>query len=92
MSSPTRVKISELKAHLSAFLGKVRQGRSFTVLDRKTPIALLTPLPPEPSAALRAPPAQVRRGRGDLKRIRPLPPLALESDSLALLLADRARR
>ena len=39
-----RVTVSELKAHLSGYLGQVRTGRTFTVCNRKTPIARLVPV------------------------------------------------
>jgi len=39
------VKTAELKAKLSQYLRSVREnGASYVVLDRKTPVALLTPL------------------------------------------------
>ncbi|MBI4614654.1 MAG: type II toxin-antitoxin system Phd/YefM family antitoxin [Planctomycetes bacterium] len=38
------VKISELKARLSAYLHAVRRGATVTILDRKTRVALLVPL------------------------------------------------
>lgn len=36
--------VSELKAHLSEYLARVRRGESLTVYDRQTPIARLVPL------------------------------------------------
>ena len=36
--------VSELKAHLSAFLAAVRRGDTVVVCDRKTPIARVVPL------------------------------------------------
>ena len=38
-----RVKIADLKAHLSEHLRKVRAGGSLTILDRETPIARIEP-------------------------------------------------
>lgn len=40
------VKISELKAKLSAYLSAVRRGTTVTILDRRTPVARLVPLEP----------------------------------------------
>lgn len=80
---PRRVRIAELKAHLSKHLRAVRRGASIVVLDRETPIARIEryeapqEMPPLPS---RKP---LRPGRlGDV----PLPPpLDPPIDSLALL-------
>ena len=38
------VRVAKLKARLSAYLRKVRDGETITVLDRDTPIARLVPL------------------------------------------------
>jgi prevent-host-death family protein len=83
-----RVKISELKAHLSEYLRKVQRGFSITVLDRDTPVAMLSPpsgSPPKTSPA-------VREGSGRLASIRVQPALPVRTDSLALLVEDRSRR
>lgn len=37
-------KVSELKAHLSAYLAEVRRGETVIVCNRNTPIARLVPL------------------------------------------------
>lgn len=42
-----KVKISELKARLSAYLHAVRDGKTVTVLDRRTPIARIVPIEEE---------------------------------------------
>lgn len=39
------ITIARLKATLSAELRRVRSGESVTVLDRTTPVAVLTPIP-----------------------------------------------
>jgi len=88
MAVAGRVKISELKAHLSEYLRKVQRGFSITVLDRDTPIALLSP----PSGPPRRTPLTVREGRGRLASIRAQPALPVPTDSVALLLEDRSRR
>ena len=83
--------ISELKAHLSAFLAAVRRGDSVIVKDRQTPIAHLGPLvrgdeeldelvieeAPEPPRRLPK--------RGSVKLLRPI-------EVVALLRADRDAR
>ena len=38
------VKVKELKDHLSAYLRKIKNGESLIVQERKTPIALITPI------------------------------------------------
>jgi prevent-host-death family protein len=38
-----KVGISDLKAHLSEHLRKVRRGHTPTVLDRETPVARIVP-------------------------------------------------
>ena len=44
----SNVKVSELKAKLSAYLSEVRRGASVVVYDRNTPIARLVPFENEP--------------------------------------------
>lgn len=39
-----KVKISDLKARLSAYLRRVRRGETVVVLDRATPVARIVPL------------------------------------------------
>jgi prevent-host-death family protein len=80
-----RVRIADLKANLSRHLRRVRSGRTLTVLDRNTPVAQLVPYelnaPLEVRSAVRKP--------GQLRL--PQPPPA-PTDSLSVLLADRASR
>jgi prevent-host-death family protein len=70
----TRAKVSDLKAHLSAYLADVRRGKSIIVCDRATPIARLVPYDEspaddfrveEPSRAVTAP---ARLGRVHLRK------------------------
>ena len=61
-----KVKISELKARLSAYLDLVRRGKTVIVLDRKTPIAQLVPFSGS-AAGLQVEPAA--RPLGDLEKI-----------------------
>ncbi len=81
----SRVGVADLKAHLSQHLRRVRSGRTLTILDRNTPVALLVPYDAEKPLEVRR---AVRKPR-DLK----LPPrLSRPTDSVALLLQDRAAR
>jgi prevent-host-death family protein len=80
-----RVRIADLKAHLSEHLRKVRAGRTLTVLDRDTPVARIVPYAPQ--ALL-----EVRRASVEPRRLRVPPPTSRPTDSLAVLLADRASR
>jgi len=75
---------ADLKAHLSEYLRAVRKGRTLTVLDRDRPVARLVPVDAGPLEVRRA----TRRAR-DLPRQRPAAPA---TNSLAVLLEDRARR
>ena len=78
------VRIADLKARLSEHLRRVKQGGTLTVLDRDTPVAQIVPVDRgglEVRAASRRP------------RDLPAPPKRVAStDSVAVLLADRARR
>ena len=79
------VGIADLKAHLSEHLRKVRNGETLTVLDRDTPIAQIAPVPADTGLEMR----RATRRPADL----PLPPPPpIPTDSLAVLLADRAAR
>jgi prevent-host-death family protein len=79
------VGIAELKARLSEHLRAVRGGRPLTILDRDTPVARLVPY--EASEPLR-----VRRATRKASEIGLPPPPAGQTDSMALLLEDRAKR
>ena len=79
------VRIADLKARLSEHLRAVRRGRSLTVLDRDTPIARIVPYDEsEPLRMRRA----TRKPRELVLPPRPDRP----TDSLAILLQDRASR
>jgi prevent-host-death family protein len=81
----TNVRIADLKARLSEHLRKVRGGRTLTVLDRNTPIACIVPYALEP-------PLEVRRATRRPSDVRvPLPPKT-RTDSLSVLMQDRASR
>jgi len=79
------VRIADLKAHLSEHLRKVRGGRRLTILDRDTPIATIVPYETREVLAVR----RATRKPRDLRL--PARPSA-KTDSLALLLRDRASR
>ncbi len=79
------VGIADLKAHLSEHLRKVRNGETLTVLDRETPIAQITPV--TANADL-----EVRRATRKPADLPPPSPPSTPTDSLAVLLADRASR
>jgi len=80
-----RVGIADLKAHLSEHLRKVRAGRTLTVLDRDTPVARIVPYDPQG-------PLEMRRASLKPRKLRVPPPTSRPTDSLAVLLADRASR
>jgi len=81
----SKVRIADLKAHLSEHLRKVRSGRTLTVLDRDTPIALIVPYGA-------GSPLETRRATRKPSDLRLLPPPASETNSLSVLLQDRASR
>jgi len=62
------VKVSELKAKLSAYLSEVRRGETVVVYDRSTPIARLVPFEREPDDIViidaHAKPADLKRIKG----------------------------
>jgi antitoxin (DNA-binding transcriptional repressor) of toxin-antitoxin stability system len=80
-----KVGIADLKAHLSEHLRKVRGGRTITVLDRDTPIARIVPVGAEA-------PLEVRRATRKASGLRLPPPRPTPTDSLAVLLQERATR
>ena len=80
------VRIADLKSRLSAYLRKVRRGRSLTVMDRDTPIARIVPY--EENGA----PLTVRSpvpGAPKLAQLPLPPPLRLKRDVVQLLLEER---
>jgi antitoxin (DNA-binding transcriptional repressor) of toxin-antitoxin stability system len=80
-----RVRIADLKAHLSEHLRYVRRGHVVTVLDRDTAIAQLVPY-------RRAEPIVVREPAGPYRSLHdvPLPPpLGVDVDVLELLREER---
>jgi len=81
----SKVGIADLKAHLSEHLRKVRAGRTLTVFDRDTPVARIVPVDAEAPLEIR----RATRKAGQIRR--PGRPKA-KTDSLAVLLQDRASR
>ena len=81
----SRVGIADLKAHLSRHLRRVRSGRTLTVLDRNTPVAQIVPYATE--AVL-----EVRTALRKPADLRLPPPPSSPTDSLSVLLQDRASR
>jgi prevent-host-death family protein len=81
----SKVGIADLKAHLSQHLRRVRSGRTITVVDRDTPVAQIVPY--AAAAAL-----EIRRATRKPGEVRLPPPLGKPTDSLTVLLQDRAAR
>ena len=83
-----RAMVSELKAHLSAFLAEVRRGETVLVCDRNTPIARLVPIDDDRDG-FRVEPAA--RPLADLSALRAVE-LRTEIDLGALLRESRNQR
>jgi antitoxin (DNA-binding transcriptional repressor) of toxin-antitoxin stability system len=83
------VRVAELKAHLSEHLRSVRRGHPIAVMDRDTPIAQILPFRAE---AANLPVRQAKPGASKPKDFRLPEPLAVRTDVVALLLADRRER
>jgi antitoxin (DNA-binding transcriptional repressor) of toxin-antitoxin stability system len=81
----SKVGVADLKAHLSEHLRKVRGGRTLTVLDRETPIAQIVPYDAEA-------PLEVRRAMRAPRDLRLPKRPRVGTDSLSVLLEDRASR
>jgi prevent-host-death family protein len=81
----SKVGIADLKAHLSQHLRRVRTGRTITVLDRDTPVAQIVPYDAEA-------PLEVRRAIRKPRDLRVPPPPSSPTNSLSVLLQDRAAR
>ena len=83
------VRVAELKSHLSEHLRSVRRGHPLIVLDRNTPIAQIVSCP---NGAVSPPMRQPMPRSRKPKDFRPLAPLKLRRDPVALLLEDRHLR
>jgi antitoxin (DNA-binding transcriptional repressor) of toxin-antitoxin stability system len=81
----SNVGVADLKAHLSQHLRTVRSGRTLTVLDRNAPIAQIVPYGVETAL-------EVRRATRKPSELRRPSARSLSTDSLSVLLRDRASR
>jgi prevent-host-death family protein len=82
-----RVGVRELRQNLSVYLRRVKSGQRLEVTEHGRPVALLEPIVDEaddPLASLERQGRVLRRGAGDLSKIRPLK-LDLERPLSALL-------
>ncbi|MBI4676955.1 MAG: hypothetical protein HY748_05175 [Elusimicrobia bacterium] len=82
------VNIAALKARLSFYLGRVRQGQEVLVLDRKTPIAKMVP---SPGMGEEFVVVEAKRTPAHLKRI-PVHVAKQRTDIVSVLREDRDRR
>ena len=73
------ISVSNLKAHLSAELQKVRNGSRITILDHKQPVAVISPLEKESLFSRHA------KNRFKYKKLKPL----IKEDALSLILEER---
>jgi prevent-host-death family protein len=78
------ITISAFKAKISEQLRKVRRGASILISDRQTPIALVSPVVPEPKIRIQKPRTAL------FAPAPPLPPIG--HDPLEYLLEDRGSR
>ena len=83
-----RVRVSELKSHLSEHLRAAEAGETIEVLDRARSIARLVPIPSDEDEAEIIPPKQPFRA---VRTVR-LPPLGSAVDSGRLLREERGDR
>lgn len=81
-----KVRIAELKAKLSQYLRAVRRGESVTVMDRDTPVAIIRPFEGGPGTVTIRTPSP---GTPKISQVELPIPLAIETDIVELLLAER---
>ncbi len=81
-----RVKISELKAHLSKYLRHVRRGHTVEVMDRDTPVARVVPYEERPSGLV------VRPAIGRMRDLKIPRGRKIKTDIVALIREDRDAR
>jgi prevent-host-death family protein len=84
----TRVKVAELKDHLSEHLRAAERGAEVVVTDRDRPIARITPYAPAEARASLRPPV----GSFAEVRARRFEPAGWSIDSLTLLREERRER
>lgn len=82
------VRIAQLKSRLSQHLREVRAGKTFTVLDRSTPVARIMPIETDDDLVVTRPAA----GTPPFHKLRIPPAPKLQVDVVDLLLDDRRRR
>lgn len=82
----TRAGVAELKANLSAYLRRVREGETVTVMDRDTPVAKIVAINAADSGL------PIRRARRSLAELVQPRPLRTRTDILDLLLDERGER
>ncbi|HEX9501299.1 MAG TPA: type II toxin-antitoxin system prevent-host-death family antitoxin [Thermoanaerobaculia bacterium] len=81
-----RVKISELKAHLSKYLRHVRRGHTVEIMDRDTPVARVVPYEERPSGLV------VRPAIGRMRDLKIPRGRKIKTDIVALIREDRDAR
>jgi prevent-host-death family protein len=81
----SKVGVAELKARLSQYLRRVKNGEEVGVYDRNEPVARLVPWSATGALVVREP----RRRYKTLGDIKLPPPAKLEVDAVKLLLEDR---
>ena len=79
------ISVSKLKAQLSAALRDVQENGPLTVMDRDTPVAILSPMPADDNGIVIA---QAADKRYEYKPLRPL----MKTDVMKILEEDRADR
>jgi prevent-host-death family protein len=80
-----KVRIAQLKSHLSEYLRAVRGGQTIAVLDRETPVAHIVPIRERSALKIRTP----LPGTPALKRVALPKPLKIPIDIVDLLLEER---
>jgi prevent-host-death family protein len=83
------VRVADLKCHLSEHLRSVQRGHPLVVLDHNKPIAQIVPCL---NGAISLPMRQPMLGSRKPKDFRPLAPLKLRRDPVAVLLDGRHLR
>lgn len=80
-----KVKIAELKSHLSSYLKRVRSGEEITVTERDTPVARILPFKKDKETLVLIPAKEPWKTLSNMV----IPPALPGIDSLKLLLEDR---
>lgn len=84
-----KVKVGELRNHLSKYLKKVRQGAEIVITDRDTPIGRLLPFRQEDQETLELIPPV--KNFSEIAKL-DFPDIPCAVDPVELLLEDRRRR